>query len=225
MTDLPVIEAVISDWGGVLTSPLLGSFNRFQARADIPLVSLGAAMQRITERNGENLLFGMERGEISEAEFLAAIGAEIEADLGRSVPMETFAEHFFAALEVNTPIVEWLARTKAECGVRLALLTNNVREWEPRWRAMLPAEPDELFDVVVDSSRVGLRKPDPRIYELTLERLGLPARACVFVDDLEPNIAAAAALGLHTVWFQDTEQAIAELDAALQLSQPSRSQR
>jgi putative hydrolase of the HAD superfamily len=70
-----------------------------------------------------------------------------------------------------------------------------------------------------------LRKPDPRIYELTLERLGLPARACVFVDDLEPNIAAAAALRLRTVWFQDTEQAIAELDAALQLSQPSRSQR
>jgi len=225
MTELPVIEAVISDWGGVLTSPLLGSFNRFQARADIPLVSLGAAMQRITERNGENPLFGMERGEISEAEFLAAMGAEIEADLGRSVPMETFAEHFFAALEVNTSMVEWLARTKAECGVRLALPTNNVREWEPRWRAMLPAEPDELFDVVVDSSLVGLRKPDPRIYELTLERLGLPARECVFVDDLEPNIAAAAELGLRTVWFQDTEQAIAELDAALQLSQPSRSHR
>lgn len=225
MPGAPAVQAVISDWGGVLTSPLLGSFNRFQERADIPLESLGAAMRRITERHGENPLFPMERGEVSEAEFLAAMGAEIEADLGRAVPMETFAEHFFAALEVNTPMFEWLRRAKAERGVRLALLTNNVREWEPRWRAMLPADPDDLFEVVVDSSRVGLRKPDTRIYELTLERLGLPAPACVFVDDLEPNIAAAGALGLRTVWFHDTEQAIAELDAALQLSQPIRSQR
>src|SRR3712207_2291617 len=101
------------------------------------------------------------------------------------------------------------------------MLTNNVREWEPRWRSMLPI--DDVFEVVVDSAFVGMRKPDPRIYELTLERLGLPAGACAFVDDLEHNIEAARSLGMHAVWFQDTEQAIAELEA--QLSQPSRSQR
>jgi putative hydrolase of the HAD superfamily len=118
-------------------------------------------------------------------------------------------------------MVDWLRRARDEHGLRLALLTNNVREWEPRWRAMLPV--DELFEVVVDSSRVGLRKPDPRIYELTLERLGLPAQACLFVDDVEHNIDAARTVGLRAVWFRDTEQAIAELEA--QLSQPSRSQR
>jgi putative hydrolase of the HAD superfamily len=218
---LTAIQAVISDWGGVLTSPLLGSFNRFQDKAGVPLETLGLAMQRVTERTGENPIFGMERGETSEADFLAAIGAEIEAELGRGVPMEAFAEHFFASLDVNEPMVAWLRRARDEHGLRLALLTNNVREWEPRWRAMLPV--DELFEVVVDSSRVGLRKPDPRIYELTLERLGLPAEACLFVDDIEHNIDAARALGLRAVWFQDTEQAIAELEA--QLSQPSRSHR
>jgi putative hydrolase of the HAD superfamily len=216
-----LIEAVVCDWGGVLTSPLAGSFSRFQEQSGIPLETVGTAMQRITERLGENPLFGMERGELSEAEFLLAVGTEIEADLGRAVPMESFGEHFFAALSVNQPMLDWLARARAEHGVRLALLTNNVREWEPRWRAMFDV--DALFELVVDSSRVGLRKPDPRIYELTLERLGLPAAACAFVDDFEHNCAAAAALGMHAVWFRETEQAIAELEA--QLSQPSRSQR
>ena len=76
-------------------------------------------------------------------------------------------------------------------GLRTALLTNNVREWEPLWRAKLP-EIDELFEVVVDSAFVGLRKPDPAIYELTLERLGgVRAERCVFVDDLDVNCEAA----------------------------------
>jgi putative hydrolase of the HAD superfamily len=106
------------------------------------------------------------------------------------------------------------------------MLTNNVREWEPRWRAMLPV--DELFEVVVDSAFVGLRKPDPAIYRLTCERLGVAPERCLFVDDIEANCTAAAGLGMAAVWFRDTGQAIAEMRAALgdaQLSQPSRSQR
>ena len=98
--------------------------------------------------------------------------------------------------------------------MRTALLTNNVREWEPLWRAKLP-ELDEIFEVVVDSAFVGMRKPDPRIYELTLERLGAVAGECVFVDDLEVNCAAARALGMAAVRFEDTGEAIAAVEAAL----------
>jgi putative hydrolase of the HAD superfamily len=97
--------------------------------------------------------------------------------------------------------------------VRLALLTNNVREWEPHWRAMLPI--DELFEVVVDSAFVGMRKPDREIYELTLERLSLPAESCVFVDDLEHNCRAAEELGMRAIWFRSNEQAIPEIADAL----------
>ena len=91
-----------------------------------------------------------------------------------------------------------------------------MREWEPLWRSKLP-EIDELFEVVVDSAFVGLRKPDPAIYELTLERLGDGVRAedCVFVDDLEVNCDAARALGMAAVRFADAEQAIAEIESAL----------
>jgi epoxide hydrolase-like predicted phosphatase len=84
------------------------------------------------------------------------------------------------------------------------------------WRAKLP-EVDELFEVVVDSAFVGLRKPDPAIYELTLERLGggVQASDCVFVDDLEVNCETARALGMTAVRFVDAEQAIPEIESAL----------
>src|SRR5262249_32714140 len=102
---------------------------------------------------------------------------------------------------------------------------NNVREWEARWRAMVPV--DELFDVVVDSGFVGMRKPDPAIYRLTCERLGVAPEACVFVDDVEPNCSAAADVGMTAVVFRSNQQAIAEMREArdAQLSEPRRSQR
>jgi epoxide hydrolase-like predicted phosphatase len=208
------VEAVISDFGGVLTTPLFESFARLQESHGIPLEAIGRAMQAITERDGENPIHVLERGESTEAEFLDDLGGALEAQLGHAVAMHGFAEAYFAGLETNHAMLDWLRTARDERGVRLALLTNNVREWEPRWRAMLPPV-DELFEVIVDSAFVGLRKPDPRIYEITLERLGLPGPACAFVDDLGHNCEAAAALGLRAVWFRDTDQAIAELDALL----------
>jgi putative hydrolase of the HAD superfamily len=95
------------------------------------------------------------------------------------------------------------------------LLTNNVREWEPLWRAMLPV--DEIFEIVVDSGFVGIRKPEPEIYELTIERLGggIGAAECLFVDDVEDNIGTARELGMTAVHFRSNDQAIAEIEAAL----------
>ena len=97
----------------------------------------------------------------------------------------------------------------------MALLTNNVREWEPLWRSMLPV--DEIFELVVDSGFVGMRKPDPAIYELTIERLGdgVAAGECLFVDDIEVNVDAARELGMSAVHFRDNDQAIPEIRAAL----------
>jgi putative hydrolase of the HAD superfamily len=89
-----------------------------------------------------------------------------------------------------------------------------VREWESRWRSKLP-EIDELFEVVVDSAFVGMRKPDPAIYELTAHRLGVRPQECVFVDDLEINCDAARELGMAAVRFESTDQAIPELRSGL----------
>ena len=101
-------------------------------------------------------------------------------------------------------------------GYRMGLLTNNVREWEPVWRTMLPV--DEIFEVVVDSGFVGCRKPDREIYDLTLERLGGPSpEECLFIDDTDVNCTTATELGMSAVHFRDNDQAIPELRGALAL--------
>ena len=104
--------------------------------------------------------------------------------------MHPFKEIYFEALEPNEPMIE-LMRDLRSRGHRMALLTNNVREWEPLWRSMLPV--DEIFELVVDSAFVGMRKPEPPIYELTVERLGngIGAAECLFVDDVLVNVEAA----------------------------------
>jgi putative hydrolase of the HAD superfamily len=109
-------------------------------------------------------------------------------------------------------MIELMRELKAS-GHRMAMLTNNVREWEPLWRSMLPV--DEIFELVVDSGFVGCRKPEPQIYELTLERVGLPAEACLFVDDLAHNCEGAQKAGMSAVHFRDNEQAIGEIRARL----------
>jgi putative hydrolase of the HAD superfamily len=206
------VEAVISDFGGVLTSPLLHSFAAFQDHSGIPLETLGKAMAQVSEVDGANPLFELEKGALTERDFLAKLEAGVESILGRRVAMHDFSEHYFASLSANHELFDHY-RMLRDRGIRMAMLTNNVKEWEPRWRSMLPV--DEVFEIVVDSAFVGMRKPDPAIYRLTLERLDLPAQACVFVDDLEHNVEAAATLGMPTVHFRDTAQAIAELDALL----------
>lgn len=206
------IEAVVSDFGGVLTTPLLRAFAAMQDTHGIPLEALGKAMAHATEAAGQNPLYELEKGAISEREFLRRIGTGLRAVLGREVALHDYGEAFFSHLDPNEELFAFYRTLRAR-GHRMAILTNNVREWEPLWRPMLPI--DEIFELVVDSAFVGMRKPDPAIYELTLERLGVPAEAAVFVDDLEINCEAARALGMQAVWFRSTEQAAAELDRLL----------
>jgi putative hydrolase of the HAD superfamily len=178
----------------------------------IPLEALWRAMARAAEQDGANPLYELETGRLTERDFLARLERALRADLGRDVHLAGFGEVYFANLHPNEELLGYLRALRAR-GVRLALLTNNVREWEPLWRAKLPV--DELFEVVVDSAFVGMRKPDREIYELTLARLGLPAAACVFVDDTDVNVAAARELGMRAVLFGSNEQTITEVEAAL----------
>ncbi len=205
-------RAVVSDFGGVLTSPLMGAFLAVQEADGIPLEALGRALATVAERDGANPLFELETGRLTWADFVVRLGAALSDDLGREVRMDGFAERLFAALHPNEELFAYFRELRGR-GVRLALCTNNVREWEPRWRTLLPI--DELFEVVVDSGFVGIRKPDPGIYGLTLERLGLRGEEVVFVDDLEQNVEAARALGMAGVVFTSTPQARGEIEAAL----------
>ncbi|MBK5220352.1 MAG: HAD family phosphatase [Thermoleophilia bacterium] len=206
------IRAVISDFGGVLTTPLLPSFLSLQDEIGVSPEHFGTALRTLTEERGKNPLYEMERGEITEVDFLERLGKGLEPLLDHEPHLHRFRELFIGGLKANPPMIDLMQELRSG-GTRMAMLTNNVREWEPLWRAMLPV--DEIFETVVDSAFVGVRKPEARIYELTLERIGMAAADCVFVDDLLPNIEAARELGFHAVHFQDNEQAIAEIRAAL----------
>jgi len=209
---MPEIEAIVSDFGGVLTTPLLTSFMAVQDEIGIEPEQLGRALQAVTKEDGENPLYMMERGEISEPDFLARLSDGLEPLLGHRPHLHRFREIYFEALEPNEAMIDLMRELKAS-GLRMAMLTNNVREWEPLWRSMLPV--DEIFETVVDSAFVSCRKPEARIYELTLSRLGLPAAACLFVDDIELNCEGAREAGMSAVHFRDDEQAIAEIRSRL----------
>jgi epoxide hydrolase-like predicted phosphatase len=209
------IEAVLFDFGGVFTpSP-------FDAAEELG-ASLGAAPGRLLE-----IVFGpyhedtnhpwhrLERGEIPLLEARDAIIA-----LGAAEGIDTDPFRLFARMgaggSARAPMVERAQRIVAH-GYRTALVTNNAHEFREGWRRLVPA--DELFQVIVDSSEVGMRKPDPRIFELALARLGgiRPERA-LFLDDAASNVAAAEKLGIQSVLVRaDLRDALAALDALLEV--------
>jgi putative hydrolase of the HAD superfamily len=206
------IEAVISDFGGVLTSALADSFVGVLDSSGVSLEELGKAMAAVTARAGSNPLFELETGRLSEAQFMGSLSDELSERRGSRVELAGFGERYFRHLQPNDRLIDYM-RGLRERGYKLAICTNNVREWEARWRAMLPV--DEIFDVVVDSAFVGSRKPEPRIYEITLERLGTAPEAALFVDDVEINCQAARELGIQAIHFRTTDQAIQDIEAAL----------
>ena len=207
-----MITAVISDFGGVLTTPLEGAFRGYQEKTGIPLGELGPAIVTIGETLGENPLYALETGRLSEAEFERLLGEQLSTQIGTKIVVHGFGTHFFSHLHVNEPMIELMRELKAR-GLKMGLLTNNVKEWQPLWRPLWPI--DELFETVVDSGFVGYRKPSPEIYEITLREMAIDAAAALFIDDMELNCEAARALGMQAVRFQNNDQAIAEIEAAL----------
>lgn len=207
------IEAVVCDYGGVLTNPLHETLEHFAGSvgltADAILTAIGAA----AARGGADPMALLEVGAVTEEDMVASIAAELPGGTWTLPGGRTFGELWFAGRTGNDAFADFLRGLGGD-GYRLALLTNNVQEWESLWRATVPA--DELFEVVVNSAHEGVRKPDPEIYTRLLKRLDLAPERCLFVDDLEANLAPAAALGMATVRFRDTAQAVADVTALLE---------
>ena len=210
-----MIEAVFWDFGGVFTgSPFhLDDYAR----------SLGTTNERLLEHvfgryeaNGDHPWHRLERGEGTLADALEAAAEACRAD-----GIEGFnSEGFFKAMSgTNSDERRELAVSKVrelnEAGVQQAIITNNAKEFGDMWRQLIPV--DELFDAVIDSSAVGMRKPDPRIYQLALDQLGVSRpETSAFLDDFEPNVAAARQLGMHGILVEnDISGALAELDMVI----------
>jgi putative hydrolase of the HAD superfamily len=206
------LRALVCDFGGVLTTPVSGMLGPLLESTGASMQQVAGALEAASARLGANPLAELESGRMSEARFLQEVGAELSAQVGRPLALDGMGERMFAALEPNVEMLELVRRVR-ERGLRTAICTNNVREWSERWRAMIPVS--ELFDVVVDSAFVGVRKPQPEIYELTLRRLGVGPAGALLVDDSDANCRGAARVGMRAVHFRDTEQAIREVEAAI----------
>jgi putative hydrolase of the HAD superfamily len=158
---------------------------------------------------GDHDLHLLETGRLTEAEFFARL-CDRHATGGddRLEPVEAREILFGRPMVASEVMVDAVRRVRA-AGHRTALLTNNAREWGVTWRALIPL--DELFHVVLDSSEVGLRKPDPAIYRLACRHLGLEPAECLFVDDLECNVEAARELGMEALLCADGPATAAEV--------------
>jgi epoxide hydrolase-like predicted phosphatase len=154
----------------------------------------------------------VERGELAIADWVTEI-TELARSQGVEIDFSPLAS-LLGDLEVHDPVIDRI-RALREQGYKVGLLTNNVREGSAGWRAKIPV--DELFDVVVDSCEVGMRKPNPAIYLHTLEQLGVtdPSTA-VFIDDAPGNVEGARTAGLHALLFEDAESCLTALDLLLE---------
>ncbi|MGH9000785.1 MAG: HAD family hydrolase [Acidimicrobiia bacterium] len=154
----------------------------------------------------------LETGKLSLADFHRRLVERSADHLGAPLAADFF-DRFLAtlALAVNWTVIHRIRELRAD-GYRTAILTNNIKEWREVWKASIPMD---LFDVVIDSSEVGLRKPEPAIFELTCERLGVDPAAAVFLDDSPRHVAAAEAAGLTGIVVTDPTSALAALDEIL----------
>lgn len=206
-------DAAILDFGGVMTEPIFRRPLGDDPGARLVRFFVVEAVSVYAEPTGDHDLHLLETGRLDETEFLRRFTARAAAAGEPSLDVEEARRALFGNGIVACAAMVDAVRAVRAGGYRTALCTNNVREWEAEWRATIPV--DELFDVVVDSSAVGLRKPDPAIYLLTCERLGVAPERCVFVDDLPPNLEAAAALGITVLASPDPVHAAGELLALL----------
>jgi putative hydrolase of the HAD superfamily len=207
------IEAVIFDFGGVLTSSPFEAFARFETERGLPI----DIIRRTNAANHlENAWARFERAEVDIdtfdtlfAEESRALGAEVR---GRDVlPL--------LQGDLRPEMVEALKRIKAQ--FKTGCITNNLPAnaiGSMTGRSLYIAEVMVLFDHVIESAKIGLRKPDPRIYQMMIEALGVDPRACVYLDDLGVNLKPAREMGMTTIKVVSAEQAIAELEAATGLA-------
>ncbi|CAN5741445.1 HAD-IA family hydrolase [soil metagenome] len=205
------VDAVLFDFAGVLTTSPFDAIGSIGTHAGIdPAVVLELVLGPY-HLDTDHPWHRLERGEIALTDYAVAVAASAN-EAGLDLDFASLRT-LFGDLEINDVVVAKVAELRA-AGYRTALITNNVREASGQWRRLLAL--DDLFDVVVDSSEVGMRKPDPRIFEHALAQLGgvEPARA-VFLDDAPGNVDGARAAGLLAIRVKDPITALAELDALL----------
>ena len=210
-----VLRGLVVDWGGVLTSGMESAIAQWAAGDGVDLPTyhdviqewLGAELARTTWLNP---IHALERGEMAVPDFEEKLAGELSRRMGRPLAAEGLVRRMFHQFDQAHDMAA-LVRRAREHGLRTALLSNS-------WGTEFPGDGwHGMFDAVVISGEVGMRKPEHRIYHYTAEAIDLPPAACVFVDDLRPNIDAAVELGFVGIHHQSYDETATELEALFDL--------
>jgi putative hydrolase of the HAD superfamily len=204
---------LLVDWGGVLTTPLAACMGHWCEADAVDPVQFAAVMKDWLGVAGAagNPVHALETGALAVPDFERELAARLRTHDGRPLEPAGLLQRMFAGFQAEPAMTDVVRRARA-AGLRTGLVSNS-------WGNDYPREAwSELFDAVVISGEVGLRKPDPDIYRLAAERVGVEPSACVFVDDLPPNVRGAAAVGMAGVLHQDVARTRAELSALFDLA-------
>jgi putative hydrolase of the HAD superfamily len=205
------VRAVVFDFGGVLISPITTLIAEVAAWHDVSMVEmLDVLMGPRESSTSDHPWHRAERGELAIAELQRAVSPFARA-AGLTLRGDEYDRLLCGEFTVHAEIIDRIGRLRDE-GYRLGLLTNSFIEFRDHIESHINFS---LFDVVVDSSEVGHRKPEPAIYELTTSMLGVPASEILYLDDFVANIEGAKAAGWRTIHVVDVESALTDLDHVL----------
>jgi len=210
------LRGVITDWGGVLTEPLADAIRKWLAleRIDVPTYQRTMRAWFANAYSGgstaENLIHRLEDGSLEPAEFERLLAAELRLVDGGPVSPDGLLDRMFAEFAPVDSMYDTIHACRTH-GFRTGLLSNSWGNTYPRERWT------GLFDAIVISGEVRMRKPSPEIFHHALDVLGLEASQCVFIDDIEANIEAAERLGMVGLHHTDPEKTRVALTDLLQV--------
>ncbi len=203
---------MILDFGGVLTTPLQDAFVSFAVQNGIDLQDLVRAALKAYAGESDSLVVDLETGRMPEEEFGREFAGRLQDETGTEIDPDGIVDRLFAGMRLEQAMFDAVEMMHG-AGYKTALLSNS---WSlthyPRQQL------DPLFDFVVISGEVGLRKPDPKIYELTTSKLGVESSRCVFVDDHPGHLQAALEIGMTTVLHRSPTETLSELSGLLEIA-------
>jgi epoxide hydrolase-like predicted phosphatase len=202
------MQGLIVDWGGVLTMPIHTAIGSWLKATGVDREHYGAVLGRWVQPSPDMMspVHRLERGELAVEEFERLLCAAL-AQEGSAVEAQGLVSTMLADLSIYEDSMTSLVTRAHAAGIRTGLLSNS---WGNHYDR---SDWDEMFDAVVISGEVGMRKPEREIFELVLDRIGLPAGECVFIDDIPHNVSAAAEAGLVGIVHRTFEETASELEA------------
>lgn len=201
-----MVKGVLIDWGGVLTTSMSEAVATWIESDRLDGEHYRTVMRELLRQ--ESAVHALERGEITAVEFERELAARLRTVDGTPPLADGLLTRMFLGFQRVDAMYDMLLKART-AGVKICLLSNSWANEYPRdgW--------DEIFDAVVISGEIGMRKPEPRIFQHALGLIGLTAPECVFIDDIEINIAAARSLGIIGIHHIDPDTTIAELETLL----------